>query len=178
MASQGPNSAGAGANVDNGNPISWVNPGNIFTSNDVRATATANGALQESDWLAATSFGFTIPTGSTITGIIFAVEASENSASAQLDAWSPTKNGTATVGTGDTTWGIDLVTTDAVTTVGSSSSLMGTTWTPAEINASTFGILIQGWMSNTGDACRVDHVTATVHYTPPSILKTMLQHGG
>jgi hypothetical protein len=68
MPSQGPLLAGTGANVTGIGTIAWTNPSNITTSGASFATAALTSSAS-SEWLVGTNFGFTIPAGSTITGI-------------------------------------------------------------------------------------------------------------
>jgi len=51
-------------------------------------------------------------------------------------------------------------TVDTYTSYGSSSNLWGTTWTPAEINASNFGAVLSASVAN--GTARVDHMRITV----------------
>lgn len=83
-------------------------------------------------------FGLNVPTNATITGIqvVLTTTGSSNSAGAVK----LTKNGTSAVGTppaASGTWSSGLV------THGGSTSMWGTTWTPADLNSSNFGLLIQ-----------------------------------
>jgi len=68
------NSPGSATNVDNaGSAITWTNPGNIATSNDTRASSTLAGT-GPSDYLCGSNFGFSLPSGATITGIVGGIE--------------------------------------------------------------------------------------------------------
>jgi len=119
--------------------------------------------------MAATGFGFNIPTGATILGIVVEVEGygSGSQAARRGLSASPTKDGTTKAGnTGSQT---DMTTTtpeSGYKTWGTSSDLWGTTWTVTQINASTFGVLLQP-AGTTGYSRFVDHVRVTVYYTPP-----------
>ena len=70
MASEGPNDPGTITNVAYGTQA-WANPSNAGSSNDSYATRTLSGV---SDYLRATNFGFAIPSGATIDGILVEVE--------------------------------------------------------------------------------------------------------
>lgn len=88
-----------------------------------------------------TGFGFSIPAAATINGIIvepkFAGSTGSTNVTAQL-----LKAG-APAGTGKSTTrpsGATGCSTSAFLTLGSSTDLWGTTWTPADINAANFGV--------------------------------------
>lgn len=52
---------------------------------------------------------------------------------------------------------------------GASTDLWSSTWTPAEINASTFGALIVSARQGVGSVASVDAVRITVYYTLPDV---------
>ncbi len=60
--------AGTGAN-DGGSGVAWTSPGNI-TADDSFVAQVSLSAGQESQYLYATNFGFSIPSGATIEGVI------------------------------------------------------------------------------------------------------------
>lgn len=64
---------GTGADDDTVGSVAWANPGNIVSSNDVRAIA-AGLTGTTSHYLKATNFGFSIPVGNEILGVELAVE--------------------------------------------------------------------------------------------------------
>lgn len=165
MPSQGPNSGGAFASVTGSPPgvVNWSNVSNAATSNDTYATVTTNDS-ETSNLLAATNFGFSVPADATIDGITVAVEGKVTGGSGQTP-FSVTKNGTsAAVAYGG---GGSFTSTDSTVTRGGPSNLLGTTWTPAEVNASTFGVLVYSFTDEFASArtASIDHVTVTVHYT-------------
>ncbi|MCX6712378.1 MAG: YDG domain-containing protein, partial [Candidatus Vogelbacteria bacterium] len=129
-----------------------------------------------SNYLKASNFGFSIPTGAVINGIQVSIErrrvtgagiiiqdnvieivsgastSSDNKAS--INAW-PTSDGVASYGSASDTW--------------------GNSWTPAQINDPTFGVLIAVQRTDvTGGnhSAYVDYISVTVTYTiiPTSIL--------
>lgn len=182
MASVGPNSAGAGASVDSGGG-SWLNPGRVVASDNSKATLTIANGDPPTDYIAATTFGFSIPVGATITGVVVEVEAMRQAiagAGSAYDAMFLTLNGTAITGAGAGSGGGSLGTSDAYETFGSSTDLWGVALTRAQVEASTFGCMFT--FRETGTATHVisvDHVRMTVYYTPASILRQMMNyHGG
>ncbi|MEO5643478.1 MAG: T9SS type A sorting domain-containing protein [Bacteroidia bacterium] len=85
------NNAGTGTNA-------WTSPGNILTSNNVRATVSATG---NTNYLFATNFGFSIASPANIDGIAVEVEKRENTPAdvAILNAWSTGLTTTVSAGT-------------------------------------------------------------------------------
>lgn len=167
MASQ-TRSAGLGQSLTPGD-APWLSPTNIYTSNDLKSYSNIS-IYNISYWLQASTFGFTIPTGSTITGITVYIERRCNRASAIKDASMHIAKGglrlTATNKAKATFW----ETIDTVTQYGDSTEMWGTTWTPAEINASGFGAAICAeniWYDPRAYAY-VDHIYIIVYYTVPS----------
>ena len=157
MASSGPNSPTASAQI----VATWTSYGNVYSSDNNRANSTSTSAI-----MAATGFGFSIDNQATILGILIEVEGygSGSQAARRGLSASPTKDGTSKAG--DTGAQTDLTTTTPETSYrswGSSTDMWGTTWTPAQINASTFGVLLQP-AGTTGYARYVDHVRVTVYY--------------
>lgn len=148
-----PGSAAAGTN--------WTTPTNVYTSNDVYGTY----ATTTQDDLKITGMGFSIPTTATILGFTVAVEGNGANATAANRSieLGLTKTGSALAGTRAASQNLNQ-TTDTVLTFGSSASLFGTTWTPAEVNATTFGVMLR--VANTNAAQRsIDLVTVTISYT-------------
>lgn len=163
MATQGPRAGGTFAgNVGGGGTVNWTNPGNAAVSDDIYATVVTN-SDETSNLLAITNFGFTIPAGATIDGIELRVEGKVTGGSG-ITPFSVTKNGTvAAVVYADQLW----TGTDTTFTRGGPTNLLGTTWTPAEINATTFGIVIYSY-TEAGQPARtasIDFGSITVYYT-------------
>jgi hypothetical protein len=157
--------AGAGAG--------WTSSGNITSSNNSDATASVSGGGQSAD-LNGTSFGFAVPSNAVITGIRARVERAASTSGRISDrdvlllkAGSPSGNDKAAGGT----WG----TSDSTITYGGSGDLWGTTWTPAQVNASNFGLRFRVQNSSGGSVtASVDYVEITVYYTiPPGSIGTV-----
>jgi len=154
----------------------WTNSQNI-TANDNVAATLAISANSDGAALKASNFGFTIPTGSTISGITVTVErwASSNSPSCCIKTLHVylMKNGVAggtdhasatywpTTGPGNNPG------PNATVTFGSTSDLWGQTWTAADVDASNFGVQITPHnYSASSVTASVDYVSVTVNYTP------------
>lgn len=164
MASQGPNSPGSVSNVAF-TGIAWTNPSNVVSNNTTYSTvALSNG--QQADYLSATNYGFSIPSDATITGVqvdikclVPSVMGGVNSNTKLLKAGSPVGNNLQIIPT----------TTDQYLSMGDSSNMWGTSLTPAEANASNFGV--QTSFYNADPATRgiyVDHIQMTIFYTQPA----------
>lgn len=132
----------------------------------VSGLGTTGGPGPTSKLVAATNFGFSIPTGSTVDGIEVELEASASNCTAQV-LWL-TKDGSNTTGLVKTT---SFTSSLGVLTYGGSSDLWSTTWTPAEINASTFGAAFGVARLLTTPACSgaIDYMAMTVYYTENAV---------
>lgn len=165
MATQGPNGgAGAGAG--------WAGLGNIAATDAIYATQSVAGTAASTS-LSTSTLGFTIPAGATINGITVAVvrhasatgslsiTGSSGGTGISLTKVAATPTGTAKLTGGG--WGL----VDATDTFGNAADLWGTTWTPADINSTGFGAILQ--VDNTNVAARtasVDSILITVTFTP------------
>jgi uncharacterized protein (DUF433 family) len=127
----------------------WSNP-TYVTAGHVGEYASCNlGAKAETQALYVHDFGFAIPSGATILGIEVKV-----TASAPLNFTHLVKAGAfaGTVLNG--------------TSGGGPSDLWGTTWTPAQINATNFGIAYWALNPNTHESlCVANSVIVTVYYS-------------
>lgn len=169
MASSGPNSPGTISSDSSVGTVSWSNPSNAGASDDSDATATS-GSTATTHYLWSVGFGFSIPGGSTIDGILVEIEKQSGS--------SPFGNikdstvrliiGGSLSGDNKANTGISWPTTDTYTSYGGASDLWGLTPTVSDVNGSDFGIAISGQITISGPASitgSVDHVRITVHYT-------------
>jgi hypothetical protein len=112
--------------------------------------------------------GFAIPSIATFTGFVLEIERAASSSSRISDDDVYLLKGGTNVGNDkavSTTWG----TSDSTRTYGSSSDLWGTTWTPAEVNASNFGARLKVKNSSgTGTiTATVDYISIRVYYSTP-----------
>jgi hypothetical protein len=164
--SQGPNNCGAGADLGGFN-IGWGTPGAIATGGS--ATAPLSGSATQTNYLQATNFGFAIPTGATILGIVVRYN---RSATVGFEIFTNSlllvKGGSA-VGNDEApsvTWG----TSSQGEGGGSPTDLWGTTWTAADINSSNFGFRVRAQQSTTGSAVASIFAfpTITVYYSSPT----------
>jgi hypothetical protein len=164
--------AGTGQSITNpnvfGGGISWTNPGNIVSNNTLYAEIYFYPS-EASQYLWATNFGFSIPTYSTIDGIICSYERYTDTTNGIQDTGIYLiKNGTLT---GNNKSASAYWTTFSGSTVnfGSPADMWGATLTPSDINSSNFGVALScqygdvygGGTVNGG----VDVVSITVYYT-------------
>jgi prepilin-type N-terminal cleavage/methylation domain-containing protein len=138
--------------------VAWSNPGNAMSSDNVYATVVL--AAENSHRLKATDFGFSIPAGATIKGIITEMKAKTLSGNVSF-GYGRVKNG-ITGGVG----GAGFSTTENYISLGSSSYLWNTTWTPSDINNSGFGFYVYTNNLST-DTVYIDHIRITVYYDVP-----------
>jgi len=164
MASSGPNYPGTVVNDIGIGTRAWSNATNVGASDNTYATAfhLAGGTTQ---YLKATNFGFSIPSGATIDGIEVTIEAATYAGSTRDSTVSLVKGGTisgSNLGT-NTSW----TTSDSIRTYGGPSQLWGLSWTDTDINASTFGVAYSSVMAGgkSGGGNRCDAMTITVYYT-------------
>lgn len=171
MASEGPNSPGTVADEAGVGTETWTNPSNATSSNDSRASVTVKAfVFPESHYLKATNFGFSIPAGATIDGIVVEIEryrSGGGGAGTCADYRVRIVKG-GTIGSTDKSSGVNWTGTEAYFTYGGSSDLWGETWSESDIEDSGFGVALavgQGSGSADDSICQVDHMRITVHYT-------------
>jgi hypothetical protein len=161
--------AGTAANLGSGHE--WTNLSNVLTDNG-NTTESGITAGTESRYLRLTNFGFAI--SGTIDGIELSVRRFKNGTLNIKDRYvRPVKS--------DDVVGSDVAKSDlwgdtaATVTYGGATSLLGTTWTDTEINASDTGFAISAWDHDSGapvfveDLASIEYATLTVHYTPAAV---------
>lgn len=167
----GPNNAGTGTDTTGIGTIIWSSPGNIAAADNLFATASiSNGDV--SHYLRGTNYGFSIPSSATINGIEVTINRSSSTASSIKDNVVSLVRGGVVVGANkavDTSWSNSTVSAN----YGSTSDLWATTWTPADINASNFGVVLSvatNSSSSSHHTASVDYMQITVTYTPITTL--------
>lgn len=148
----------------------WLTPANVGADDGAYAQITDDNFdnLVFSYRLDATDFGFDIPNGATIDGIVIEFERSNtktDDALVQLITWGTPSGNNNSVGA---TWLVN----DTIATFGSSTDKWGLTWTVDDINASNFGVAV-ACVGNANNADpQIDFLRIIVHYTPltPDIL--------
>ena len=157
----GPNDAGAA--------VGWTNPSNILLDDNVVATNTIAAAATGLN-LDATGYGFAIPSNAIVTGVTVKVERYAGAANLIKDNNVQLLKGGVATGNnkaGNTTWAtVGPGGKGTNITYGANNDLWGTTLTPADVNASNFGLRFSA--KNTGGSSTVasmDLVELTVSYT-------------
>jgi Tfp pilus assembly protein PilX len=143
----------------------WTSSSNVYTSNNSDATAALAASAQSAN-LDVTGYGFSIPSTAIVVGIRVEVERSASAATSIEDVDVLLLKAGAPAGS-DKASTTDWPTSDSTRTYGGSGDLWATTWTPANVNASNFGVRLK--VRNLTTAARtayVDHVEVTVYYQP------------
>jgi hypothetical protein len=167
----GPNNAGTGSNVNGPGTTSWSNPGNITTAGSPYSTVSLS-RRATSEYLQGTNYGFNIPANATIVGIQVTIRRQSGSTSSYNlnDADLYLLKG-GTISGNDKATTTDWPSSFGTATYGGSSDLWGTTWTPAEINASNFGVALSVYdQSYSTRTATVDYMQISVTYTVPTPL--------
>ncbi len=176
MASEGPLFPTAAANLSNAGTSesaeAWVNPTNVFSDNATEAaiTAATYDSPDISQILVASTFGFASVAG-TVNGITVEIDRRSIILNSGKDFRVQLAKGTAfanLVGTNKAVPATIWPTTSTVATYGGAADLWGTTWTAAEIKASSFAVFLSCQANIANADVGVDFVRVTVTYTPPT----------
>ena len=164
----GPNNAGTATNVSIGSNPNWTNPGNITNSGDANYATVSLTAGDNSDYLQGTNYGFNIPAGATINGIVVTINRLGSTSfgfGCRDNELYLVKNN---VISGDnkasgTTWPTSLGTAS----YGSSTDKWGLSWTPSDINNANFGVALSVHSNRILSSMtpNVDYMQITVYYT-------------
>jgi hypothetical protein len=148
----------------------WENPGNVCVDDD--AAAVTEGAILAttySHYLKASSFGFNIPSGATIYGIEVAVSRHETQAIYRVtydNILRLLKDGVV-VGNDKADTGSEWPETFTLRSYGALDDLWGIEWTPSDINAVGFGVVLSVKdVSSVPNVAQgfVDYIKITVYY--------------
>ena len=151
--------------------IAWSNPDNAKTSDNSYAIFHHSKGSPISHYLKATNFGFSIPDGATINGIIVSIERyRENYASSFYDSEIKIVKADGSVGSTNKSTGAEWSTTESYVSYGSSSDLWQETWSSSSINDVDFGMVIAVASQSSPDSANayVDHIQIKVYYTESS----------
>jgi hypothetical protein len=176
----GPNSPASATNVPfTGSDWPFANPTNIFANDGARSTSTALVDLlsSQTDYLQATDFGFSIPSAASICGIEVNVvkRADRNHLNLSYvtdDTVRLIKNNSlmpTNMADISTKW----PTTETNSSYGGTNELWGTTWSPADINNSNFGISFSAKITDLASllpSAQINYISITVYYLDPSVL--------
>ena len=176
-ASQGPLAGTSPATVNSSvGSTTWSNLANLFSTSLSSVTNLPYYLTLpvRSYYIVGQGFGFSIPTGATINGIVVTLEASSYDAqgagnNARDYIIKIVKNNTITGTDKSTLASLTPNSTYVNRTYGSSTDLWGETWTAADINNSNFGIAYSAELSTSPKgtiSIQVRNLRITVHYTP------------
>lgn len=154
--------------VDLEGAISWSNPANIVSSDDSRATCTFPGLKEGrfSDYLVARNFGFALPEGALVTGVLVSIERSVGNLSGGRDRFVRLMKGGA-IQAPNRGWHGIWPTTESAYYYGGSDDLWDNTWTAAQINSANFGVALAIEVTSiAGESAtfRVDQIKMTIYY--------------
>ena len=158
----GPNSGSVASNITGASNIPWSSITNVYTLNGAAAGNNSDPG-QVTDFIKLTGFGFSIPSDATIDGIVAEIWCTAGIL--RLTYLYLEKSGVV----GSNLASFKPPTTGAYDSFGGSTNKWGTTWTPAEINASTFGLRLQYSAVDEYGEIYVDHIRITVYYTLPPV---------
>lgn len=170
-ATAGPNNPNEGIDLPGVGTIEWVFPNNITTVGPPYALAVVT-QTAITHYLQGSSYGFTIPSGSTIHGITVVINRQSSGADfPYLNDYqvSLVKDGVIT-GENKAVIGSDWPhSTFEAATYGSADDLWGISWTAEEINSDDFGVVLSVINPNTSmpRTATVDYMQVAVNYTLP-----------
>lgn len=167
MASEGPNNPGTMADDAAVGNAAWNNVNNAKTSDGNYANSDTMGPGSITHYLKATNFGFAIPVGATIDGIVVEVERFSSVASVQ-DYDIKIVKSDGSIGAEDKATAVNWATADPDTyvTYGANNDLWSEAWASADINHANFGVVVSCYrISGLGVVANVDHIRMTVYYT-------------
>lgn len=153
-----------------GSTDAWTNPSNASSSNNSYANAAVTTLGDISEYLKCTNLSASLPSNAYVQGIEVLVEWDGRpdgvfANNGRQHRCRIIKGGTIS---SDTTFdsSSSITTGDHTTTIGTSSSLWGTTWTYSDINASTFGVAIavKAAASGSPSSVNIDLVQVRVTY--------------
>lgn len=172
--SAGPNSPASATNTmcafAYSSTVGYSPAANVTASDNVYATAVhCNCCDQNTQCLTVTDFGFTIPAGAAIDGIVLEVEKKRSAGTGGIveDNGLQIMKGGVLTGPNKSQYGVDWPLTDTYVSYGGSTDLWGTTWTPADISASDFGVSLASisYICGATITTSIDHVRMTVYYS-------------
>ncbi|MGC4038052.1 MAG: T9SS type A sorting domain-containing protein [Chitinophagaceae bacterium] len=149
-----------------GSSSSWTNAGNVAASDNTYANFPnlPNTVGAHTDFLIVTGFGFNLPVGATINGIVVEIERSDVNFRTSDYAIDIVKGGV--VSTTNRASNAAYSFSDSYQSFGAPGDFWGETWTYSDINDPGFGIAIAAQRNSTGGTTggKIDNVRITVFY--------------
>lgn len=150
-----------------GSSLNLAPGANVYASDNQYATASHCACCDaNTSCLQVSGFGFSIPLTATITGITVEIEKRGSIGSNIQDNGLRLLKGGVQVGSNLANFGSAWPTTDTYTSYGGCANLWGETWTPADINATDFGLTFASIDYTCGGVTTsyIDHIRITVCY--------------
>ena len=146
--------------------ITWSNPDNAKVSDSSYAIADHTTAIDTSHYLKATNFGFSIPSGATIDGILVEAERLQGAGSGSAsESSAKIVKSDGSIGAENKASGSFPV-VKAYKSYGDSSDLWSESWSDTDINDLDFGfVLSSATLEDVSRDATVDHIRITVTYT-------------
>lgn len=175
--SLGPSAPGTTADNSGIGTLTWASTSNATSSNDTYTTITTSGTSQTSHYLLLTNFGFAIPSGESVQGVIVRIEAKCSTGTVKLNARLVIGG---TVQTGTTRSVIFGATSDLTLMLGGVADIFGqSSISESQGENSGFGIAIYTTENTvSGAVISVDSVTIQLIYSSSSDQKLLYIGGG
>jgi len=145
--------------------VPWLYPDDAKTSNNVYARLPGLRQGATSQYLKATNFGFSVPTGAEIDGILVQFERYPNTAGLVYETEVRIVKADGSFGLDDKQTGL-WAAAEAYYSYGGSAASWSEFWTAANINDADFGVVL-AIVDDVGGIAYVDHIRITVYYTEP-----------
>jgi hypothetical protein len=168
MAYIGPNSPSTAADDSSLSGDTWSNPNNAKVADASYATSTDTNP-NHTHYLKTTNYGFSIPAGSDIQGIVVEVlrHASSSGVNNVTDYAVKIVKSDGSIGVANKADTVSLwPTSDAYAAYGGAADLWGESWSVADINSSNFGVAFSANLTpDTSVTAFVDFIRVTVYYS-------------
>ena len=149
----------------NGGYYTWPTVDNAKVSDNIY-TAISGRLSRISHYLKATNFGFAIPGGATVAGILVEIEKKgTQNIYCICDFRVSIVKPDGTIGATNKASVIDWPIADTYQSYGGSADKWGEVWTPAGINDVDFGVVLVAKFSSGTETASVDHIRITIYYT-------------
>lgn len=170
-ASTGPNYSATQVQSTDGSTFDspWVNLSNLGANDATYATVALSTSIDHSYNASTTNYGFSVPAGSTINGIVVEITRKASTVTpAAVDNFVQLIKAGTPQGTNKANFVTPYTTSDVTASYGSSSDIWGLSFTSSDINASNFGVLYGVANTDIGlVTVSADSVRITVYYTIP-----------
>lgn len=168
MASQGPLQPTGGIQIVDASRTAWITPINVSGCGAAYATCPLPPSVK-SRLLRGNAFGFTIPASATIDGIEFSCQQLGSAINEIADDTVQLSIAGAASGTNKATAAF-WPTIVGLATYGGNADLWGLTPTPAQVNATNFGVFVASRdASGAGGTASMNCHKITVYYTVPAV---------